>query len=137
MSSNEENSLYLLFQNGNQYFAVPIGAVVEVIKSQSLSPTPVERENLNGLLNLRGDVLPILNLPQIEISNDYQPQYIVIAMIQEQRFGFQVEKVHQVISFDIAKFQKVNGTEENQFYYQMDNKTVSVIKSFNFIEVGA
>lgn len=130
-----ENKLFLLFQNANQFFAVPIANVVEVIKSQILSPIPMERKGLKGLLNLRGDVIPVLSLPQLESDSHVFAQYIVIALVNEQRFGFQVEKVHQVVSLDAKEFQVVNAAAEfSHSYCQFDQKTISIIDTFHFID---
>lgn len=135
MKKANDNSLFLLFQNADQYFAVPIANVVEVIKSQVLSPIPIERKGLKGLLNLRGDVIPVLSLPQLESESHSLTHYIVIALVNEQRFGFQVEKVHQVVTLDANAFQIVNATEEfSHLYCQLDQKTISIINSFNFID---
>lgn len=135
-SDAEENLLYLLFQNCQKHFAIEIEHVVEVIKAQPLSTPPFQRKNLSGLLNLRGEVLPIIKVPQIELAAQSKPTYIVVSEINELRFGFQVESVHQVISFDSKTFQPVHGLviddevgHSPHRFCQVDDKTVSIISA--------
>jgi purine-binding chemotaxis protein CheW len=130
-----KNLLYLLFQNSQKHFAIEIEYVVEVIKAQTLSVPPFQRKSLVGLLNLRGEVLPIINVPQIEFSEKSKPIYIVVSQFDELRFGFQVEAVHQVISFDTKDFQNVYGLEDKKFqmkthkFCQYEDKTVAVLSA--------
>lgn len=130
----QDSGLYLLFQSSQQYFAVPIEFVVEVIKSQPLSTPPLLKRNLSGFLNLRGEVLPILQIQGLLSHFAEKSTYVVVSQINDIRFGFQVESVHQVISLDTGSLQIVDGItcwSENPLvshFYQMEDKTVSILK---------
>lgn len=135
----QDNLLYLLFQNNKKLFALEIDHVVEVIKALPLSAPPFLRKNLSGLLNLRGEVLPILKVPQIEGREVVKPAYIVVSQVEELRFGFQVESVHQVISIDCNRFQAVEGIKDSDTniatpkFYQLEEKTVSIISAIEIL----
>lgn len=136
-SAPEENAnssgLFLLVQNSQRYYGIAIEYIVEVIKSRPLSSTPHKRENISGLLNLRGEILPILNVKDIVSESSSESTYVVVSQIQDLRFGFEVEQVHQVIPMDRTQFQSVGelcSLENNDLishFYQMDNKTVSIL----------
>lgn len=127
------SGLFLLFQNRAQYFAIAIEHIVEVIKSQTLSPPPTQRKNLFGLLNLRGEVLPILKIEDLDFGEEVDNRYVVVAQLQELRFGFQVESVHQVVALDAKDFQAVSASGENADgkrkprFCQLDGRTVSIL----------
>lgn len=129
------SGLYLLFQNTSQYFAIAVEHVVEVIRTQPLSAPPHQRENLSGLLNLRGDVLPILNIKEISsLKNEIQPVYVVVSQIRDLRFGFQVEAVHQVVHLDAQNFQEVqglaslDGASAISHFCQREEKIISILR---------
>jgi len=127
------SGLFLLFQNHKKYFAIAIEHIVEVIKSQPLSTPPHKRKNLRGLLNLRGEVLPILNMEEILTENDQKSTYVVVSQVEDMRFGFQVESVHQVVTLDPKVFQAVEGlSTENQgvvtHFCQTEDKTISILR---------
>jgi chemotaxis signal transduction protein len=141
-SDNEDRTqqlLFLLFLNSHKLFALEIDHVVEVLKAQPLSPPPYKRKNLCGLLNLRGEVLPILNVPQIEGEQVVKPLYIVVSQVDELRFGFQVESVHQVISLNDRDFQSVKGIDDpgghvsTPRFCQLENKTVSILSAVEIL----
>ncbi len=128
------SGLFLLFQNHKKYFAIAIEHIVEVIKSQPLSTPPHKRKNLRGLLNLRGEVLPILNVDAITTEGDPKPTYVVVSQVDDLRFGFQVESVHQVVTLDPKVFQSVDGLSEDNgtgivtHFCQTEDKTISILK---------
>ncbi len=127
------SGLFLLFQNGKKYFAIAIEHIVEVIKSQTLSSPPHRRKNLSGLLNLRGEVLPILKLEEIVANKDARPTYVVVSQVDDMRFGFQVETVHQVVTLDPNQFQSVDGISNASaavvtHFCQTEDKTISILK---------
>jgi purine-binding chemotaxis protein CheW len=139
-NESQNNLLYLLFQHSKKYFAIEISHVVEVIKSQPLSSPPFKRVNLCGLLNLRGEVLPILEVPQIGSHDIASSVYTVISQVDDLRFGFLVESVHQVISLNSKNFQVVKGIENTNFsnikcprFFQLEEKTISIISAIEIL----
>lgn len=105
---------YLLCDNQNNYFGVPMDYVYELVKWTTLSPLPFNRPDLVGLLNLRGEVLPILNLSKaIDIGNSILSgkisyKYVVVSEVKEFRFGFEVGELHSIVELDPNRFQEIN-----------------------------
>lgn len=57
---------WLIFKLQNRYFAVNSGDVTSIFQlEQEVTPVPGYSENVRGIINLRGDVIPILELRQI------------------------------------------------------------------------
>lgn len=52
----------IVFQIGKQNFAFSLDNVKEIIKVPSITPVPLTKSHVAGLINLRGDVIPVLNL---------------------------------------------------------------------------
>jgi chemotaxis signal transduction protein len=115
---------YLLFQNGSQYFAVPVDLIEEVIKAKPLSLPPYKKKNLSGLINLRGEVLPILNIEEIMTSSIRSANYVFVSKVRDLKFGFQVETVHRVISLELDSFQSVNRYSQ---FCQIEDKTIAIV----------
>ncbi|MEK6772388.1 MAG: chemotaxis protein CheW [Bdellovibrionota bacterium] len=134
------SGLFLLFQNQMKYFAIAIEHIVEVIKSQPLSSPPHKRKNLSGLLNLRGEVLPILNVEEILSEGQRNPTYVVVSQVDDLRFGFLVEAVHQVVTLNPKSFQAVDGISASQggvvtHFCQTEDKTISILKLNELVAV--
>jgi chemotaxis signal transduction protein len=99
-------------------FAIPVRQILEVIDHQVVNPLPYSRPGISGMLNFRGDPLPIL------VCDDHggdaaalkwqRKGYIVIARIGEKTFGFQMEQVLSVSHLDPKLFQKPEGVLGNE-----------------------
>jgi purine-binding chemotaxis protein CheW len=57
-----ETGQWATFFLGKEQFAVPVEDVQEVLLSQPLTPVPLAPQQIVGLLNLRGAIMPALDL---------------------------------------------------------------------------
>ena len=102
-----EASQYLTFILSNEEFAVPIMQVKEIIEYNDLTNVPMVPEFIAGALNLRGSIVPVINLavkfgmPPSEISRRTCVVIMEVAVDNEQVvMGILVDKVLQVL--DVA-----------------------------------
>lgn len=58
----EEQSQYLTFQIGREMFAVGILHIREIIEYGNLTTVPMMPEFVRGVINLRGSVVPVIDL---------------------------------------------------------------------------
>lgn len=58
----EEQSQYLTFMLGNEAFAIGILAIKEIIEYPELTTVPMMPECIRGVINLRGAVVPVMDL---------------------------------------------------------------------------
>ncbi len=61
-SVEEEQSQYLTFLLGGEMFAIPILNIKEIIEYGSLTMVPMMPEFIRGVINLRGSVVPVVDL---------------------------------------------------------------------------
>lgn len=94
---------------GNEEYGIEITQVQEIIKvPQDITRIPDMPEFIEGMINLRGKIVPIIdlrkrfNLKQKEISEETR---IVVASIESQLSGFVVDSVNEVlrVSSDIIE----------------------------------
>lgn len=62
VSGEEEQSQYLTFMLGGEMFAMPILNVKEIIEYGSLTTVPMMPDFVRGVINLRGSVVPVVDL---------------------------------------------------------------------------
>src|SRR3954471_9409144 len=53
---------YLMFNLGGETFATPIQYIREIIEYQTMTKVPLTPAFLSGVINLRGSVVPVLDL---------------------------------------------------------------------------
>lgn len=106
-ASQTEADQYLTFILSKEEFAVPIMQVKEIIEYHDLTNVPMVPEFIAGALNLRGSIVPVINLavkfgmPPSEISRRTCVVIMEVTVDNEQVvMGILVDKVLQVL--DIA-----------------------------------
>jgi len=65
LESDVVSRQFVIFHVGKEVFAVRLSAVQEIIRMPNLVKVPMSPPALEGLANLRGSVLPVLNLREI------------------------------------------------------------------------
>ncbi len=93
--------------NGEQlsnFFGINVNKVREVIAAPVIAHTAREHPALEGVIDLRGDVIPVINLPRWlgKWEPDYRYERIIVAEFNMLRAGFMVSRVHRIyrIPFD-------------------------------------
>jgi purine-binding chemotaxis protein CheW len=102
---------FVVFAINNEEYAVPIAAVAEVVPSVDVIPVPGAPTYILGLMNLRGKVIPVLDLQKkfnIGISQPTAHQHIIVAeSAQHTLFGVVVDYVEQVLKISDDKIKPV------------------------------
>ncbi len=65
-------SEYLIFDAGEELLAVAVSSVREVVRAAALSAADANQPDMEGLLNLRGQVVPVISLKR-RLSFEQQP----------------------------------------------------------------
>lgn len=61
MASRIENK-YVIFKLGVEYYGIPINSVLSIERASKITRIPNSPEYVLGLINLRGDVVPVVDL---------------------------------------------------------------------------
>jgi purine-binding chemotaxis protein CheW len=105
------------FKLETEEFAVDIHQVREVLKMAAVTPLPQSATFIEGVINLRGEIIPVVDLrKRFELSgwerNDQTR--IIIVEIKDSYVGLIVDSVTEVLRFSSANIQpppsKVAGT---------------------------
>ena len=104
---------FVTFSVADEMFAVPMAPVQEIIRVPEVARMPLTPAALDGLSNLRGRVLPIINLRRLfntaERVNDDASRALVINLGQS--LGFVVDRVSSVISIDAGDIEPVRSIQ--------------------------
>ncbi|HET9957669.1 MAG TPA: chemotaxis protein CheW [Polyangiaceae bacterium] len=93
---------FVTFLVNDELFGVPMGSVREIIRMPALVQVPLSPPSLDGLANLRGKVLPIIDLrSSFKFSRaEHSDSTRVIVADCGALVGFVVDRVSSVISID-------------------------------------
>lgn len=96
----ELDNTFLTFYSYNKLFGINIRNVVQIISYQKVSKIPEFPEYAIGVINLRGEVIPIIDLCIRfgEVSKEYTERTcIIVTNINGEQIGFVVDAVDEVV----------------------------------------
>lgn len=104
------------FQINNEEFALEIQDVQEIIKFTEVTPIPEAPKFVDGVINLRGLVIPIVSLPERlgfkkQINSKSK---ILICNIEEEKIGLLVDDVNEIMFIDDKNVSK-SSSEDSLF----------------------
>ena len=88
-----------VFAIGKEEFAFNIENVQEIITYQEVTPLPQSDEYVEGVINLRGTIIPVINLPK-KIGFDpkiTEKSKIIVCNIEDEKVGFLVDDVNDIM----------------------------------------
>jgi purine-binding chemotaxis protein CheW len=93
----------VIFTLGAEAYAVPIGVVREVVPWTPPTPVPEAPPTTLGVLDLRGEILPVVDLSRRfrrERGRPAEASQIMVMEMDGQGAGFLVDEVSQVYSLE-------------------------------------
>jgi len=94
------------FTLGDKLFAVDIMRIKEIILPQKLSNLPRDSDLLDGVITLRGNVIPVMNMRKrflMPVGCDDKPGKLLIVSLAKQLLALMVDDVMEVITVPAAE----------------------------------
>ena len=98
------------FEAGGQSYALDVALVREIVRPQEITPLPNAPELIDGVVDLRGGLVPMLNLSRVlggEAREITANSRIVILDCDGLLLGLGVDAATQVLSLDPALLEDV------------------------------
>jgi purine-binding chemotaxis protein CheW len=96
------------FKLEKEEFAVNIQQVREVLKMTQVTPLPQSAYFIEGVINLRGEVIPVVDLRkrfELDLEERGEQTRIIIVEIQDSKVGLIVDSVTEVLRLSSAAIQ--------------------------------
>ncbi len=111
----------LSFLVGGQDYSVDIMSVREIRSGTSATSLPHSPQYVRGVINLRGTVLPIIDLAKrlgMEEGKDESRNVIIVVAVGDRTFGLLVDAVSDILSIPEQEMQsppEMRADEERNF----------------------
>jgi len=96
------------FRIGNETFGVCIGAVREIVRVPEITAVPSAPETIEGVINLRGKIIPVMDLRkrfgQAEIQPDKKNR-IVVVELENKLVGLIVNAASEVLKISPSEIE--------------------------------
>ena len=114
------------FGIGNNKFGINVIKVKEIINPVPITIVPQAHKNVEGIIELRGEVLPVVN---VATSLDFPPSEnpaqdkFIVAEFNKQKIVFHVHSVTQIHRISWEQIEK-----PSEMYQGLDSQIIGVIK---------
>ena len=130
-----EVTQYIKVEMGEETFGIDIGYVDNILRMQRITRVPNVADYVKGVINLRGEIVPIINLRTKmgleEIEETRATRIIIIKMEQVGKVGFIVDCVKEVVSIseDMMESMKYDSMDDTTHFVSAVGKEAESIIS--------
>ncbi|MGM0641974.1 MAG: chemotaxis protein CheW [Thermotogota bacterium] len=121
----------LSFIINKQEFALEVDVIEMVEEYRNSTEVPNSKHFIEGLINLRGRIVPIVDLTKIlemNVESDHNFEKILILKIDDEEIGVLVNVVNDVVNIDTENLENYGGNEKfasmSHGIIQIDNRLI-------------
>ncbi len=108
----EGKSQLVVFQLGEEEYAVDITQSKEIIKISKITNVPNTPDYVRGVINLRGQIVPVVDLrKRFNIPGESKKEKIITVEVKESLIGLVVDAVNEVFWFDMEELETAPEVE--------------------------
>jgi len=106
------------FRLGREHYGIPVGKVKEIIRPMEACPIPGMAGPVEGVINLRGEIIPVLRIHLVLGSRETEEdssrrQRVIILESGEGRFGIVVDEVRDVVKIEEEEIKASPGVSSD------------------------
>ncbi len=124
LEEDTQKDKYITFKSNNEFFALELKVVDEIIGIQAITAIPETEDYIKGLINLRGKIIPVID---VRIRFKQKPfEYtdrtcIIIISVKGTVVGLIVEAIAEVVNIPSANITPPpslgQGMSKNKYVY--------------------
>lgn len=136
LKSNElhAKNKYISFNLNNDFYCISLDYVKEVLKDSSITTIPGTPNFIEGIMNLRGDYITVINLKKFLSLNEVktsEKKPVIIIKCNELKLALLIDKINELF-----EYQETTIGENLDSYYSMEfiyNETLYTALNINRI----
>lgn len=100
----DEARQYVLFRLGSEDYGLPISKVSSIVRYEKATPVPRSPAVVEGVINMRGRVIPVVNLARKLFDAEFTPgsaSRIVVAEGETGQVGLAVDAASEVATIPV------------------------------------
>lgn len=127
---------YIVTQLGNEQYGIDIKYISNIVRMSKITRVPQVVKYIKGVINLRGEVIPILSLRlKMGLGEDVitkKTRIIILKMDQHESVGVLVDEVKEVVTLDDEHIEKVSYDKNEKAKFlcgvgKYDEKLISLL----------
>lgn len=117
-----DSSQYIVVVLGAEYYGIDISNVDNIVKMQKITRVPKSQEYFKGVINLRGEIIPVMSLRRkFKLEDDEfndKTRIIILKPEQQEPIGVIVDMVKEVVTLkeDAIEKMSIDARDEKSKY---------------------
>lgn len=104
LMEDSERKQVVVFLLADEEYAVDITQSKQIIKVSKITPVPNTPEYVRGVINLRGQIVPVVDLrKRFNITGAVEKERIITIEYEDMLIGLLVDDIKEVLWYDIEK----------------------------------
>ena len=131
-----DTTQYIVTTPGDEQYGIDIKYISNIVRMQKITRVPKVSDYIKGVINLRGEVIPIISLRLkmgLEADESTKKTRIIILQIeQHESIGVLVDEVKEVMTLDEEHIEKVSYDKDDKAKFlsgvgKSDEKLISLL----------
>ncbi|MGN1147462.1 MAG: chemotaxis protein CheW [Lachnospiraceae bacterium] len=106
-----ETTQYIVVRLGQEQYGIDIQYIDNIVRMQHITRVPKMESYLRGVINLRGEVIPIMSLRlKMDLPADEETKatrIIIVKLEQYGTLGLIVDEVKEVVTLETSQIEKI------------------------------
>lgn len=110
MSEEAVEIQLVVFKLAEEEYGVKIGQVKEIVNVSDSTPLPQAHPSVEGVINLRGQIIPIINLKKrlgLADQEYSERARVIVVEIEKRLLGIKVDEALEVLRIDATAIQAI------------------------------
>ncbi len=113
-----ETIQFIVIRLGEEQYGIDIRSIDNIVRMQSITRIPKMPAYLKGVINMRGEVIPVISMRRkMELEDDVitkATRIIVLKLEQEGNVGFLVDEVKEVVTLSVNEIEKITYNAKDE-----------------------
>ncbi|MDE7333715.1 MAG: chemotaxis protein CheW [Lachnospiraceae bacterium] len=137
MKTEYDTIQYIVIKLGDEQYGVDIKFIDNIVRMQHITRVPRVPDYLKGVINLRGEVIPVMSLRlKMDLEADEitkATRIIILKLEQHGTIGIMVDEVKEVVTLTMDEIDKItyDGKEDKNVFLtgigKHDNELISLL----------
>lgn len=132
-----DTTQYIVTQLGDEQYGIDIKLISNIVRMQKITRVPKVSPYIRGVINLRGEVIPVISLRlKMGLSDDEitkKTRIIILTLEQHESIGVLVDEVKEVVTLDEEHVEKVSYDKDDKAKFlsgvgKYDEKLISLLE---------
>ena len=132
-----DTTQYIVTQLGDEQYGIDIKLISNIVRMQKITGVPKVSSYIRGVINLRGEVIPVISLRlKMGLSDDEitkKTRIIILTLEQHESIGVLVDEVKEVVTLDEEHVEKVSYDKDDKAKFlsgvgKYDEKLISLLE---------